>query len=67
MPYAKFGNFSGNKRQRIINQHTNKNENPCHVPTDFLKSFELVSIKVKPVALNTLTPNLKMSLHVLDR
>ena len=37
------------------------------VPTDSLKSFELVSIKVKPIDLNTLTPNLKMSLHVLNR
>ena len=50
-----------------INQHTNKNENPCRVPTDSLKSFELVSINVKPIDLNTLTPNLKMSLHVLNR
>ena len=43
------------------------NENPCRVPTDSLKSFELVSIKVKPIDLNTLTPYLKMSLHVLNR
>ena len=58
--------FSG-KKTKDINQHTNKNENPCHVATDSLKSFELVSIKVKPIDLNTLTPNLKMSIHVLNR
>ena len=58
--------FSG-KKTKNINQHTNKNENSFHVATDSLKSFELVSIKVKPIDLNTLTSYLKITLYVLKR
>ena len=44
--------FSG-KKTKDTNQRTNKNENPCHVPNDSLKSFELVSINL---SLLILTP-----------